>query len=439
VRISIFGVGYVGAVSCGCLAALGHEVVGVDTSAEKVALLARGQSPIVEDEIGELIAGAVRDGRMTATVSAEEAVNRTEVSFISVGTPSAPDGSVALGAVDGVSRAIGRAIRGKPGAHTVVMRSTVPPGTAEDRVVPILEQESGRKLGDGLAYYSNPEFLREGTAVADFRAPPFTILGAPPGDDAPTLRELYAAVPAPVHVVPYRVAESVKVLCNAYHAVKLAFANEAGGVLATYGVDAREAFRLFCEDRQLNISPAYLRPGFAFGGSCLPKDMRSFLALARDKGVATPFLGGVMPSNEAVVERALALVTAGGRRPVALLGLAFKPGTDDLRESPFVVLAERLLGKGYPLRIFDRHVDVARLLGSNRTYIEREIPHLERLLVPGPAEAVTGAEVVVVGHLGREDRPALLQALGDDQSVLDLVGIPELHARAAGRYQGLCW
>jgi len=440
VRISIFGVGYVGAVSCGCLAELGHEIVGVDTSPEKVGLLARGQSPIVEAEIGELIAGAVRDGRLAATVSAEDAIARTEVSFISVGTPSAADGSVALGAVEGVSRAIGRAIRAKPGvAHTVVMRSTVPPGTAEERVIPILEKESGRRLGDGLAYYSNPEFLREGTAVADFRAPPFTILGAAPGDDAAPLRELYAAVAAPVHVVPFRVAESVKVLCNAYHAVKLAFANEAGSVLATYGVDAREAFRLFCEDRQLNISPAYLRPGFAFGGSCLPKDMRSLLALARDKGVATPFLGGVMPSNEAVVERALALITAGGRQPVALLGLAFKPGTDDLRESPFVVLAERLLGKGYPLRIFDRYVDVARLMGSNRSYIEREIPHLERLLVPSPAEAVADAKIVVVGHLGREDRPALLDAIRGDATVLDLAGIPELQARPGLRYQGLCW
>lgn len=437
-KISIFGVGYVGAVSCGCLAALGHDVMGVDTSPEKVALLARGQSPIVEAEIGELIADAVRAGRLTAGHDADRAVASTEISFISVGTPSAPDGSVALGAVDGVSRAIGRAIRGKSGPHTVVMRSTVPPGTAEGRVIPILEEESGRRLGDGLFYYSNPEFLREGTAVEDFRAPPFTILGAPPGDEAPVLRRLYEAVSAPIHVVPYRVAESVKVLCNAYHAVKLAFANEAGGVLASYGVDARDAFRLFCEDRQLNISPAYLRPGFAFGGSCLPKDMRSLLALARDKDVATPFLGGVLPSNDAVVERALALITAGGRKPVALLGLAFKPGTDDLRESPFVALAERLLGKGYPLRIFDRHVEVARLVGSNRSYIEREIPHLEALMVPEPAAAIRDAAVVVVGHLGREDRPALLDSLGD-QRVIDLAGLPELRERAGSRYQGLCW
>jgi GDP-mannose 6-dehydrogenase len=438
VRISIFGVGYVGAVSCGCLAALGHEIVGVDTSEEKVGLLARGQSPIVEESIGELIADAVRTGQMTATTSAEEAVARTEVSFISVGTPSAADGSVALGAVEGVSRAIGRALRAKSAAHTVVMRSTVPPGTAEACVIPILEQESGRALGDGLAYYSNPEFLREGSAVADFRTPPFTILGGPPGDDAAVPRAIYAAVPAPVHVVPYRVAESVKVLCNAYHAIKLAFANEAGGVLASYGVDAREAFRLFCEDKQLNISPAYLRPGFAFGGSCLPKDMRSFLALARDKAIATPFLGGVLPSNEAIVERALAMITARGRQPVALLGLAFKPGTDDLRESPFVVLAERLIGKGYPLRIYDKHVEVARLMGSNRSYIEREIPHLERLLVGSPAEAVAGARTVVVGHLGREDRPALLAALSD-QAVLDLAGIAELQARSGLDYQGFCW
>lgn len=435
-RISVFGVGYVGAVSCGCLAALGHAVLGVDTSPEKVAMLARGQSPIVEAEIDTLIAEGARSGRLRAGSDAAAAVAETEVSFVSVGTPSGPDGAVALGAVEGVSRAIGRALRDKTGAHTVVMRSTVPPGTGEGLVIPILEAESGRRLGDGLAYYSNPEFLREGTSVADFREPPFTIIGASPGDEAASLREVYAPVPAPVHVVPYRVAESVKVLCNAFHAAKLAFANEAGGVLAAYGVDAREAFRLFCEDRQLNISPAYLRPGFAFGGSCLPKDMRSFLALARDKGVATPFLGGILPSNEAVVERALAMVARHGRQPVALLGLAFKPGTDDLRESPFVAVAERLLGKGYPLRIFDRYVEMARLTGANRAYIDREIPHLERLLVPSVAEAVAGSRVVVVGHVQREDRAALMAALGE-RAVVDLAGLAELQGRAG--VDGLCW
>jgi len=269
-RISVLGIGYVGAVSCGCLAASGHEVVGVDIAAEKVAMLARGQSPIVEDEIDQLIADGVRSGRLRATVDIADAVANTEVSFISVGTPSGPDGSVSMRAVDEVTAAVGHELRGKPGTHTVVMRSTVPPGTAEDRVIPMLEQASGKRHGEGFCYLSNPEFLREGSSVRDFHAPPFTLIGAAPGEDGAVLREIYAGIDAAVHVAPYRVAESVKYLANAYHAVKLAFANESGAVLASLGVDARAAFRLFCEDRVLNISPAYLTPGFAFGGSCLP-------------------------------------------------------------------------------------------------------------------------------------------------------------------------
>ena len=437
-RISVLGIGYVGAVSCGCLASSGHEVVGVDIAADKVAMLARGQSPIVEDEIGGLIAGSVEAGRLRATTSIEDAVANTEVSFISVGTPSGPDGSVNLRAVDDVVAAIGRELRGKPGMHTVVMRSTVPPGTAEDRVIPALEQASGKRHGAGFRYLSNPEFLREGSSVRDFHAPPFTLIGAAPGEDGAVLREIYAGVGGAVHVAPFRVAESVKYLANAYHAVKLAFANEGGAILASLGVDARAAFRLFCEDRVLNISPAYLTPGFAFGGSCLPKDIRSLLALADRANVPAPFLQQVLPSNRAVIERTFEAIAAHGRQTVALFGLAFKPGTDDLRESPFVILAERLLGRGFALRIFDRSVDVARLTGSNRAYIEREIPHLERLLAPDPASALEGAGLVILGHVGRDDRPALLAGLRG-QRVLDLAGIAELRDHPGTAYQGLCW
>lgn len=350
-RISVFGIGYVGVVSCGCLAELGHEVIGVDISADKVAMLAAGRSPIVEEEIDDLIAGAVANGRLTATMDVADAVARSDVSFVSVGTPSAADGSVALGAVDAVIASIGQAARDKPGSHTVVMRSTVPPGTGEDRAIPILEQAAGRSLGDRLFYYSNPEFLREGSSVRDFRSPPFTLLGAPPGDDAPILREIYAPISAPVHVAPLRVAESVKHISNVYHAVKLAFANEAGAILAAQGVDAREAFRLLCEDRVLNVSPAYLRPGFAFGGSCLPKDVRSFLSLADGNAIAAPFLKSILPGNLAIVDRTYETIARHGRGSVALFGLAFKQGTDDLRESPFVMLAEKLLGRGFDLRI----------------------------------------------------------------------------------------
>ena len=437
-RISVFGIGYVGVVSCGCLAELGHEVVGVDVSPAKIAMLRSGRSPIVEEAIDTLIAGAVQQGRLTATGDVAAAVHGTEVSFISVGTPSAADGSVALGYVEGVIKQIGAAIRSKTGAHTVVMRSTVPPGTAEDRIIPLLEDASGRRLGDGVSYYSNPEFLREGSSVRDFRAPPFTLIGAPAGDDAAILREIYAAIDAPVHVAPIRVAESVKHISNVFHAVKLTFANEVGAILAAHGVDAREALRLLCEDRVLNISPAYLRPGFAFGGSCLPKDVRSFLSLADQKNLSAPMLKNLLPANTAIIDRTFQAVARHGRQPVALFGLAFKQGTDDLRESPFVLLAEKLLGKGYDLRIYDRFVQVATLMGSNRAYIDQEIPHLERLMVVSPEAALSGTKVAVIGHVAPEDRPGLLAAL-KDHVVIDLAGIADLRAHPGIAYEGLCW
>jgi GDP-mannose 6-dehydrogenase len=437
-RISVFGIGYVGVVSCGCLAELGHEVIGVDVAPEKLAMLAAGRSPIVEEIIDTLIAGAVQQGRLTATDDVVDAVLRTDVSFISVGTPSAADGSVALGAVDAVVTAIGRAIRDKPGPHTVVMRSTVPPGTAEDRVIPLLERESGRALGQRLHYYSNPEFLREGSSVRDFRSPPFTLIGAPAGDDATILRQVYAPIQAAVHVAPFRVAESVKHISNVFHAVKLAFANEAGAILASYGVDAREAFRLLCEDKVLNVSAAYLKPGFAFGGSCLPKDVRSFLSLADARNLSAPFLKQLLPSNQAIIDRAYEAITRHGRQPISLFGLSFKQGTDDLRESPFVRLAERLIGRGYDLRIYDRFVQVARLMGANRSFIEKEIPHLERLMVISPEAALSTSRVAVIGHIAPEDRPALLAGLSG-HIVIDLAGMDALRDVPGITYEGLCW
>jgi GDP-mannose 6-dehydrogenase len=437
-KISIFGIGYVGAVSSACLADLGHEIIGVDVSPDKVAMLNRGQSPIVEAKIDGLIAQAVANGRLRATVDVAEAIANSDVSFISVGTPSAPNGSVSLRAVDEVAGQIGRALKGKIPPHTIVMRSTVPPGTGEERVLPILERESGRTRGPNLRYYSNPEFLRESTAVDDFHHPPFTLIGTAEDDEASVAREIYGAIDAPIHLTSYRIAESVKCLSNVYHAVKLAFANEAGAILAAHGVDAREAFRLFCEDRVLNVSAAYLRPGFAFGGSCLPKDIRSFLALADARDIAAPFLKQVMPSNQTIIDRAYETIAAHGRQRVALFGLAFKQGTDDLRESPLVALAEKLIGKGYDLRIFDRSVEIGRLTGANRSFIEREIPHLERLMVGNPADALEGRGIAVIGHIGKEDRPAFFGAL-KNQTVIDLAGIAELKTAAGVQYHGLCW
>ncbi len=437
-RISVFGIGYVGAVSSACLADLGHHVIGVDISAAKVDMLNRGASPIVEAEIGRLIADAVAQKRLRATEDIEEAIATTDLSLICVGTPSAANGSASMRAVDTVIAGIGAAAARKSSPHTVIMRSTVPPGTAEERIIPTLEAASRRRIGNGMSYYSNPEFLREGSAVRDFRNPPLTLIGAPAGDDAPILRELYSQLSAPLHVVPYRVAESVKYLSNAYHALKLAFANEAGAVLAAYGVDAPDAFRLFCEDRVLNVSSAYLRPGFAFGGSCLPKDIRGFLALADGKSVTTPLLSQVLPSNLTIVERAYEMIARHGRQRVSLFGLAFKQGTDDLRESPLVLLAERLIGKGYDLRIFDRAVNIATLLGSNRSYIDQEIPHIEGLMVGSPAEALSDSRLAVIGHIGPDDRPELLARL-QGHTVIDLFGMPELRTHSNITYQGICW
>ena len=437
-KISVLGIGYVGTVACGCLAKFGHQVVGVDISEHKVGLLKKGQSPIVEAEIDELIAEGATSGRLTATTSIADAIAQTDISFIAVGTPSGPDGSVSMRAVDEVAASLGRELRHKSTPHIVVMRSTVPPGTAEDRIIPLLEKASGKQHGVDFRYYSNPEFLREGTSVRDFYAPPYTLIGAAKGDDADILREIYKPISGELHIAPYRVAESVKYLANAYHAVKLAFANEGGAILAAMGVDARAAYKLFCMDTVLNVSSAYLTPGFAFGGSCLPKDIRSFLSLADRANVRAPFLGQVLPSNSRIIEGVFERINAYGRQPVALFGLAFKSGTDDLRESPLVILAERLLGRGYPLRIFDRSVQIARLTGSNRAYIEKEIPHLERLLAAEPKDALESAGLVVVGHVGKADRPALLAEL-PGKTVLDLAGVPELRQGSGFTYQGLCW
>jgi GDP-mannose 6-dehydrogenase len=437
-KISVLGIGYVGTVACGCLAKFGHQVMGVDISEHKVGMLAKGQSPIVEAEIDTLIADGAKSGQLTATTSIADAIAGTDISFIAVGTPSGPDGSVSMRAVDEVAASIGRELRHKTTPHTIVMRSTVPPGTAEERIIPLLEQNSGKRHGADFRYYSNPEFLREGTSVRDFYAPPYTLIGAAEGDNADVLREIYKPISGDLHVTNYRVAESVKYLANAYHAVKLAFANEGGAILAAMGVDARAAYKLFCMDTVLNVSPAYLTPGFAFGGSCLPKDIRSFLSLADRANVPAPFLGQVLPSNNQIIEGVFGRINSYGRQPVSLFGLAFKSGTDDLRESPLVILAERLLGRGYPLRIFDRSVQIARLTGSNRAYIEKEIPHLERLLTADPQEALDSAELIVIGHVSKADRPALLAGL-KGKTVLDLAGVPELREGTGFTYQGLCW
>ena len=434
----MFGLGYVGAVSCACLPELGHEVIGVDTNPAKVRMINDGQSPVVEEGINELIEAAIRAGKLRATDDVEAAVIGSEISLISVATPSNPNYTPNLSAVDTVIRSIGAAIRKKSGHHTIVLRSTVPPGTTEDRIRPILEEAVGRKVGDQLSLVFNPEFLREGTSVKDFHQPPQTVIGSLDEAGYVALEQMYAGLPGVVVRASCRVAESVKYLCNVFHAMKIVFANEAGSVLKACGLDGREVMRIFCQDTQLNISAAYLRPGFAFGGSCLPKEVKGFLTLARDKDVPIPALAGLLDSNAAHIDRAYDMIARDGRRKVALFGLAFKPGTDDMRDSPLVTLAERLLGKGFDLAIYDNFVKISRLLGKNKEFIEREIPHLDRLLQETPEQALDGAQVVVVGHADPAARKAIVaQATG--RRIVDLSGYAELRGAGAAHYEGICW
>ncbi|MEY4766308.1 MAG: hypothetical protein RI907_2981, partial [Pseudomonadota bacterium] len=339
-----------------------------------------GQSPVVEEGINELIGAAVQAGHLRATLDLEDAVLNTDVSLISVATPSNPNYTPNLSAVEGVVRSIGQALRKKSSAHTLVLRSTVPPGTTEERILPILLESSGRKLGEGVSLVFNPEFLREGSSVKDFHKPPQTVVGSFDEAGYVAMEQMYAGLSGAFVRTSPQVAESVKYLCNVFHALKIVFANEAGSVLKTYGLDSREVLKIFCQDTQLNISAAYMRPGFAFGGSCLPKEVKGFITMARERDVHIPALGALLDSNEMHIKRAYDQIARDGRKRVALFGLAFKPGTDDMRDSPLVALAERLLGKGFELQIYDSFVKISRLLGKNKDFIEREIPHLDKLL-----------------------------------------------------------
>jgi GDP-mannose 6-dehydrogenase len=437
-KISVFGLGYVGAVSCACLPELGHQVVGVDTNPLKVQMINAGQSPVVEEGIDELIAQAVKAGVLRATADVADAVLHSDVSLISVATPSNPNYSPNLTAVDAVIRSIGEVLRRKDGPHVVVLRSTVPPGVTEGRFLPILLEASGRRIGEGLSLVFNPEFLREGSSVKDFHQPPQTVIGSFDEAGYAAMELMYAGLPGAVVRTSTAVAESVKYLCNVFHAMKIVFANEAGSVLKAYGLDGREVMKIFCQDTQLNISAAYMRPGFAFGGSCLPKEVKGFLTLARERDVQIPALGGLLDSNEVHIKRAYDLIARDGRRKVALFGLAFKPGTDDMRDSPLVALAERLLGKGFELAIFDRFVKISRLLGKNKEFIEREIPHLERLLREDVETVLQGAEVIVVGHADAQARQQIA-AHAAGRRIVDLSGYAELRSAGAESYEGICW
>jgi GDP-mannose 6-dehydrogenase len=437
-KVSVFGLGYVGCVSAACLAARGHEVVGVDVNPAKVDLIARGQAPVVEERIGELTADVVQRGALRATTDVAAAVAASEISLVCVGTPSAPNGSLSTAYLERVAEQIGHALAAENRWHTVVLRSTMLPGTCLDLLVPILEKASGRTAGVDFGVAVNPEFLREGTSVRDFFDPPKTVIGELDTTSGDAVAALYEGLPGEVFRVPIAVAEMTKYADNAFHATKIAFANELGAVCQALGVDSHRVMDVFLADRKLNVSPAYLRPGFAFGGSCLPKDLRGLVYAARRADVSVPLLSHVLPSNEDHLRRAFDLVTASGRRRIGLFGLSFKPGTDDLRESPLVELAERLLGKGYDLRIYDANVSLSRLIGANRDYIESRLPHLGDLLSNSADDVLAHAEVCVVGC----KEPAVLSALGaaGDRTIIDLVRLPDAETRRAHPgYVGLGW
>lgn len=436
--VSVFGLGYVGSVSAACFASMGHRVMGVDANPAKVEMLDSGRSPIIEARMDELVRENNRACRLHATMDAKAAVLGTDVSFVCVGTPSLRNGKLDLSHIERVAREIGTALREKTSPHTVVLRSTVLPGTTETIVQPILEQTSGRRAGAGFTVVYNPEFMRESSAVADFLNPPYIVLGAKESAHLAPLHELYKQVPGEVFETTVGVAEMVKYLSNSFHAVKVSFANEVGTLCKHMGVDAQAVTEIFTSDTRLNISPAYLSPGFAFGGSCLPKDIRALMYKAKELDLKLPMLESLLPSNSEHTERAVEAILRTNKRKIAQLGLSFKAGTDDLRESPQVQLVKRLLGEGYEVRVWDEDVCLGRLAGSNRQFIQEVIPHIGSLLSADLQTVIQWAEVVVVGNKS-VNKDELMKNLRGDQIVIDLVNLDKNNRCSAASYEGICW
>ncbi len=435
-KISVFGLGYVGCVSAACLAKEGHEVIGVDINPTKVGIINDGKSPIVETGIGELIQEMVKAGRLRATTSTAEAIAKSDVSLVCVGTPSNANGSLDLSYVKRVCEEIGDRLKEKTGKHAVIIRSTMLPGTIADVVTPALETHSGKRAGEDFGVCINPEFLREGTSLVDFYNPPFTLIGADDEDTASLARDIYHGIDSPIYVTSVKTAEMIKYVCNCFHALKVTFANEVGNICKALNVDSHQVMEIFCQDTKLNLSPYYLKPGFAFGGSCLPKDLRAINYKAKQLDVEVPVLSSILPSNRQQIERAVEMVLATGKKRVSVFGFSFKAGTDDLRESPMVTLIEALLGKGLQLMIYDRDVSLARLFGANKEYIENQIPHIAQLMSTSREQALDFAEVLIIGNKAEEFRE-LEAKRRPGQLIIDLV---RLFDRVSDDdYQGLCW
>src|SRR5688500_7648341 len=436
-KISVFGLGYVGSVSAACLAKEGHEVIGVDPERTKVELINSGRSPIIEKDIGEIIREQVAAGRLSATTEVTHAVRHTDLALVCVGTPSQSNGGIDLRFVRRVCEQIGQAIQTHAGAPVIVMRSTMLPGTMREVVIPPLEKFSGKRAGEEFGVCINPEFLREGTAVHDYYHPPKTVIGEVNRASGDLLAALYARMPGPMIRTDIETAEMVKYADNAWHALKVGYANEVGSLCKALGVDAHKVMEIFCQDQKLNLSPDYLNPGFAFGGSCLPKDVRALLYKAKTLDVSLPILSSILPSNQLQIERGVQAVVDKGNRKVGILGFSFKAGTDDLRESPMVELTERLIGKGYDLRVYDRNVSMAAIHGANRDYILHKIPHISRLMVPSIRDVLAHAQTIVIGNAAPEfaDVP---RRIGDGQTIIDFVRVCDSRT-ILGVYEGLCW
>ena len=438
-KVSVFGLGYVGSVSAASFAADGHTVVGVDVNPDKVASLNEGRSPIVEKGLDDLIRETTSDGRLRATTSTKDAIDSTELSLICVGTPSRKNGSLDLSYLERVCEQIGEVLKDKASYHVVVVRSTVLPGTTHNIVIPALERTSGKKYGSDFGVAVNPEFLREGTAIADFRNPPMTLVGHNYLSDAEPTQALYTKVEGEMVTTSIRTAEMIKYASNTWHALKVCFANEVGNLCKRLEIDSHEVMDIFCLDEKLNLSSYYMKPGFAFGGSCLPKDVRAMQYRAKEVDLEMPVIGSILGSNQLQIQHAIEMVADTGKKRVGLLGFRFKAGTDDLRESPIVILAEALLGKGYQLCIYDKNVSIARLVGANKEYINKQIPHLSSLLRDSIDEVLDASDVIVVGN-GSPEFAEALKRTRPDQTVIDLFRVKGIdREQVPAQYSGICW
>jgi GDP-mannose 6-dehydrogenase len=437
-RVSVFGLGYVGTVLLGCLAREGHRLIGVDVDSDKLRLFRSGRSPILEDGIQELIEEGIRNNKIEFTESTEYAIANSEISFTCVGTPSRENGSQDLSALERVAVAFGEAMRKNSAHHVFVIRSTSYPGTIEEHILPAIERCSGKRLGEHFSLCFQPEFLREGSSVQDYFRPPFTVVGGNSSEAVAKVKELFEGLPGEFIETDIRTAEMLKYCCNAFHALKITFANEIGRICNTVGVDSLKVMDLVCRDRTLNISPTYLRPGFAFGGSCLPKDLRALTYMAIKNDVSIPMLSHVLDSNNDHIDHAIQMILRRKIRSIGMVGLSFKKGTDDLRESPMVVMAERFIGKGLKLIVYDPMVHLSRLIGANRRYIETSIPHIASLMCQDPEHLIRQSSAIIVGQRDDNFLECLYRSHREDQFVLDLEGQVDA-SRLGCVYEGACW